>query len=146
MNDADQALEQLVTAQNNAQPTLDLPAIDVTIAPAKTQDVIEGTSAIATHIGGTQNVAKGGKAIDSVITKDGIVNLAAGANAKGTEVTKGTLNNNGGVDTDTVVSTEGKLVLTGGSETAIATSTGAKVAEGGVVTAGDHSVIEKNDQ
>ncbi|WP_423841820.1 autotransporter outer membrane beta-barrel domain-containing protein [Yersinia pestis] len=144
LNDADQALEQLVTAQNNAQPTLDLPAIDVTIAPAKTQDVIEGTSAIATQVaGGTQNVAKGGKAIDSVITKDGIVNLAAGANAKGTEVTKGTLNNNGGVDTDTVVSTEGKLVLTGGSETAIATSTGAKVAEGGVVTAGDHSVIEK---
>ncbi|OMK89215.1 autotransporter outer membrane beta-barrel domain-containing protein [Yersinia pestis subsp. microtus bv. Caucasica] len=144
LNDADQALEQLVTAQNNAQPTLDLPAIDVTIAPAKTQDVIEGTSAIATQVaGGTQNVAKGGKAIDSVITKDGIVNLAAGANAKGTEVTKGTLNNNGGGDTDTVVSTEGKLVLTGGSETAIATSTGAKVAEGGVVTAGDHSVIEK---
>ncbi|WP_162004796.1 autotransporter outer membrane beta-barrel domain-containing protein [Yersinia pestis] len=144
LNDADQALEQLVTAQNNAQPTLDLPAIDVTIAPAKTQDVIEGTSAIATQVaGGTQNVAKGGKAIDSVITKDGIVNLAAGANAKGTEVTKGTLNNNGGVDTDTVVSTEGKLVLTGGSEKAIATSTGAKVAEGGVVTAGDHSVIGK---
>ncbi len=144
LNDADQALEQLVTAQNNAQPTPDLPAIDVTIEPAKIQDVIDGTSAIATQVaGGTQNVAKGGKAIDSVITKDGIVNLAAGANAKGTEVTKGTLNNNGGVDTDTVVSTEGKLVLTGGSETAIATSTGAKVAEGGVVTAGDHSVIEK---
>ncbi len=137
-------LEQLVTAQNNAQPTPDRPAIDVTIEPTKTQDVIDGTSAIATQVaGGTQNVAKGGKAIDSVITKDGIVNLAAGANAKGTEVTKGTLNNNGGVDTDTIVSTEGKLVLTGGSETAIATSTGAKVAEGGVVTAGDHSVIEK---
>ncbi|CNK38911.1 autotransporter protein [Yersinia pseudotuberculosis] len=141
---AKQDLEQLVTAQNNAQPTPDLPAIDVTIEPAKIQDVIDGTSAIATQVaGGTQNVAKGGKAIDSVITKDGIVNLAAGANAKGTEVTKGTLNNNGGVDTDTVVSTEGKLVLTGGSETAIATSTGAKVAAGGVVTAGDHSVIKK---
>ncbi len=144
LNDADQALEQLIADQNNVSPSTDLPTIDVTIEPTKTQDVIEGTSAIATQVaGGTQNVAKGGKAIDSVITKDGIVNLAAGANAKGTEVTKGTLNNNGGVDTDTVVSTEGKLVLTGGSETAIATSTGAKVAAGGVVTAGDHSVIEK---
>lgn len=136
-------LEQLIADQNSVQPTPDLPAIDVTIEPTKTQDVIEGTSAIATQVaGGTQNVAKGGKAIDSVITKDGIVNLAAGANAKGTEVTKGTLNNNGGVDTDTVVGAEGKLVLTG-SETAIATSTGAKVAAGGVVTAGSHSVIEK---
>ncbi len=140
---AKQDLEQLVTAQNNAQPTPDLPAIDVTIEPAKIQDVIDGTSAIATQVaGGTQNVDKGGKAIDSVITKDGIVNLAAGANAKGTKVTKGTLNNNGGVDTDTVVDAEGKLVLTG-SETAIATSTGATIAKGGVVTAGDHSVIEK---
>ncbi|CNE76744.1 autotransporter protein [Yersinia similis] len=143
LNDADQALEQLVTAQNSAQPTTTLPTIDVTIAPTEKQEVAEGTSAIATQVaGGTQNVAKGGKAIDSVITKDGIVNLAAGANAKGTKVTKGTLNNNGGVDTDTVVDAEGKLALAG-SETAIATSTGAKVAAGGVVTAGDHSVIEK---
>ncbi len=142
LNDADQALEQLVTAQNNAQPTLDLPAIDVTIAPAKTQDVIEGTSAIATQVaGGTQNVAKGGKAIDSVVTEGGTVELKEGY-ARGTELTKGTLNNNSGVDVDTVVGAEGKLVLTG-SETAIATSTGAKVAAGGVVTAGDHSVIEK---
>ncbi|AJJ01667.1 outer membrane autotransporter barrel domain protein [Yersinia pseudotuberculosis] len=141
---AKQDLEKLIADQNSVQPTPDLPAIDVTIEPTKTQDVIDGTSAIATQVaGGTQNVAKGGKAIDSVITKDGIVNLAAGANAKGTEVTKGTLNNNGGVDTDTVVGAEGKLVLTGGSETAIATSTGAKVAAGGVVTAGNHSVIEK---
>ncbi|CNB73331.1 autotransporter outer membrane beta-barrel domain-containing protein [Yersinia pseudotuberculosis] len=140
---AKQDLEQLVTAQNNVSPSTDLPTIDVTIEPAKIQDVIDGTSAIATQVaGGTQNVDKGGKAIDSVITKDGIVNLAAGANAKGTKVTKGTLNNNGGVDTDTVVDAEGKLVLTG-SETAIATSTGAKVAAGGVVTAGNHSVIEK---
>ncbi|CNF17783.1 autotransporter outer membrane beta-barrel domain-containing protein [Yersinia similis] len=140
---AKQDLEQLVTAQNSAQPTTTLPTIDVTIAPTEKQEVAEGTSAIATQVaGGTQNVAKGGKAIDSVITKDGIVNLAAGANAKGTKVTKGTLNNNGGVDTDTVVDAEGKLALAG-SETAIATSTGAKVAAGGVVTAGDHSVIEK---
>ncbi|WP_404273587.1 autotransporter outer membrane beta-barrel domain-containing protein [Yersinia similis] len=138
-----QDLEQLVTAQNNVSPSTDLPTIDVTIAPTEKQEVAEGTSAIATQVaGGTQNVAKGGKAIDSVITKDGIVNLAAGANAKGTKVTKGTLNNNGGVDTDTVVDAEGKLALAG-SETAIATSTGAKVAAGGVVTAGDHSVIEK---
>ncbi|SUB29694.1 autotransporter protein [Yersinia pseudotuberculosis] len=143
LNDADQALEQLIANQNSVKPTTTLPTIDVTIAPTETQDVIEGTSAIATQVaGGTQNVDKGGKAIDSVVTEDGIVNLAAGANAKGTKVTKGTLNNNGGVDTDTVVDAEGKLVLTG-SETAIATSTGAKVAAGGVVTAGDHSVIEK---
>ncbi|BET61794.1 autotransporter outer membrane beta-barrel domain-containing protein [Yersinia pseudotuberculosis] len=143
LNDADQALEQLIADQNSVKPTTTLPTIDVTIAPTETQDVIEGTSAIATQVaGGTQNVDKGGKAIDSVITKDGIVNLAAGANAKGTKVTKGTLNNNGGVDTDTVVDAEGKLVLTG-SETAIATSTGATIAKGGVVTAGDHSVIKK---
>ncbi len=140
---AKQDLEQLVTAQNNVSPSTDLPTIDVTIAPTEKQEVAEGTSAIATQVaGGTQNVAKGGKAIDSVITKDGIVNLAAGANAKGTKVTKGTLNNNGGLDVDTVVGAEGKLALAG-SETAIATSTGAKVAAGGVVTAGDHSVIEK---
>ncbi|CNB14477.1 autotransporter outer membrane beta-barrel domain-containing protein [Yersinia similis] len=139
---AKQDLEQLVTAQNNVSPSTDLPTIDVTIAPTETQDVIEGTSAIATQVaGGTQNVAKGGKAIDSVVTEDGIVNLKEGY-ARGTELTKGTLNNNSGLDVDTVVGAEGKLVLTG-SETAIATSTGAKVAAGGVVTAGDHSVIEK---
>ncbi|CRG49077.1 autotransporter outer membrane beta-barrel domain-containing protein [Yersinia wautersii] len=142
LNDADQALEQLIADQNSAQPTPDRPAIDVTIEPTKTQDVIEGTSAIATQVaGGTQNVAKGGKAIDSVVTEGGIVNLKEGY-ARGTELTKGTLNNNSGLDVDTVVGAEGKLVLTG-SETAIATSTGAKVAKGGVVTAGDHSVIEK---
>ncbi|WP_145500618.1 autotransporter outer membrane beta-barrel domain-containing protein [Yersinia similis] len=139
---AKQDLEQLVTAQNNVSPSTDLPTIDVTIAPTETQDVIEGTSAIATQVaGGTQNVAKGGKAIDSVVTEGGTVNLNEGY-ARGTELTKGTLNNNSGLDVDTVVGAEGKLVLTG-SETAIATSTGAKVAAGGVVTAGDHSVIEK---
>ncbi|WP_315850873.1 autotransporter outer membrane beta-barrel domain-containing protein [Yersinia similis] len=139
---AKQDLEQLVTAQNNVSPSTDLPTIDVTIAPTETQDVIEGTSAIATQVaGGTQNVAKGGKAIDSVVTEGGTVNLNEGY-ARGTELTKGTLNNNGGLDVDTVVGAEGKLALAG-SETAIATSTGAKVAAGGVVTAGDHSVIEK---
>ncbi|BFI65634.1 autotransporter protein [Yersinia pseudotuberculosis] len=139
---AKQDLEQLVTAQNNVSPSTDLPTIDVTIAPTEKQEVAEGTSAIATQVaGGTQNVAKGGKAIDSVVTEGGTVNLNEGY-ARGTELTKGTLNNNGGLDVDTVVGAEGKLALAG-SETAIATSTGAKVAAGGVVTAGDHSVIEK---
>ncbi|WP_186374439.1 autotransporter outer membrane beta-barrel domain-containing protein [Yersinia similis] len=142
LNDADQALEQLIADQNSVKPTTTLPTIDVTIAPTETQDVIDGTSAIATQVaGGTQNVAKGGKAIDSVVTEDGIVNLKEGY-ARGTELTKGTLNNNSGLDVDTVVGAEGKLVLTG-SETATARSTGAKVAAGGVVTAGEHSVIEK---
>ncbi|AHK18030.1 autotransporter [Yersinia similis] len=139
---AKQDLEQLVTAQNNVSPSTDLPTIDVTIAPTEKQEVAEGTSAIATQVaGGTQNVAKGGKAIDSVVTEGGTVNLNEGY-ARGTELTKGTLNNNGGLDVDTVVGAEGKLALAG-SETATALSTGAKVAAGGVVTAGDHSVIEK---
>ncbi|HDL7535956.1 TPA: autotransporter outer membrane beta-barrel domain-containing protein [Yersinia enterocolitica] len=134
--------KEAVVALNQAKPATDLPVIDQTIAVGETQLVIANTQAIATQVaGGTQDVDKDGKIIDSIISEEGTVNLALGALANSTVITKGTMQNNGGTDIDTQVGAEGKLLLKGASDTERAKSEGAVIAKGGQVTAGDYSYI-----
>ncbi|HHL2729594.1 TPA: autotransporter outer membrane beta-barrel domain-containing protein [Yersinia enterocolitica] len=138
-----QAAEAIVAKlTTQADPTVDIPAFEHTIANAKQQTVAAGTFALATQVaGGTQDVDKDGKIIDSIISEEGTVNLALGALANSTVITKGTMQNNGGTDIDTQVGAEGKLLLKGASDTERAKSEGAVIAKGGQVTAGDYSYI-----
>ncbi|EOI6868686.1 autotransporter outer membrane beta-barrel domain-containing protein [Yersinia enterocolitica] len=134
--------KEAVVALNQAKPATDLPVIDQTIAVGETQLVIANTQAIATQVaGGTQDVEKGGEIIGSIISEDGTVNLALGALANSTVITKGTMQNNSGTDKNTVVGAEGVLVLKGASKTELAESEGAVIAKGGQVTAGAYSYI-----
>ncbi|MFV8759570.1 pertactin-like passenger domain-containing protein, partial [Yersinia enterocolitica] len=136
------AAEDVVVALNQAKPAIDLPVIDQTIAVGETQQVIANTQAIATQVaGGTQNVETGGEIIGSIISEDGTVNLALGALANSTVITKGTMQNNSGTDKNTVVGAEGVLALKGASKTDRAKSEGAVIAKGGQVTAGAYSYI-----
>lgn len=134
--------KEAVVALNQAKPATDLPVIDQTIAVGETQQVIANTQAIATQVaGGTQDVGKDGKIIDSIISEEGTVNLALGALANSTVITKGTMQNNSGTDKNTVVGAEGVLALKGASDTELAKSEGAVIAKGGQVTAGAYSYI-----
>lgn len=146
--DATDAVDKLNTLAN---ATADTPAFEQTIAPSKKQTVDTDAVAVDTKVaGGEQNVAEKGTIINSVITDDGNVNLAVGALAHGTVITKGTLNNNGGTDIDTAVGAEGKLVLQGekvsgttGTDDVIniAKSFNAQVAGGGKATVGKYAEI-----
>ncbi|CFQ30897.1 autotransporter outer membrane beta-barrel domain-containing protein [Yersinia bercovieri] len=137
LNDAKSAVSDLV---NN--PAVNLSAVDKTIALGASETVAEDTIAIDTKVaGGTQDVATKGKVIGSIVTEKGSINLAADAQAIDSVITDGTMNNNGGTDTNTQVGAQGKLVLAGASDTQIAKSEGATVAKGGVVTADTHSWI-----
>ncbi len=136
------AAEDVVVALNQAKPTIDLPVIDQTIAVGETQQVIANTQAIATQVaGGTQNVETGGEIIGSIISEDGAVTLAVGALANSTVITKGTMQNNGGIDIDTQVGAEGKLLLNGANDTELAQSKGAVIAQGGKVTIAQYSLV-----
>ncbi|EPE8812626.1 autotransporter outer membrane beta-barrel domain-containing protein [Yersinia enterocolitica] len=134
--------KEAVVALNQAKPATDLPVIDQTIAVGETQQVIANTQAIATQVaGGTQNVDKDGKIIGSIISEEGTVNLAPGALANSTVITKGIMANNGGTDMNTFVGAEGKLTLTGANDTELAKSKGAVIAQSGKVTVAQHSVV-----
>ncbi|EOY1423069.1 autotransporter outer membrane beta-barrel domain-containing protein [Yersinia enterocolitica] len=122
--------------------TVDIPAFEQKIASAEQQTVDTGTFALDTQVsGGTQNVETGGEIIGSIISEDGTVNLALGALANSTVITKGTMQNNSGMDKNTVVGAEGVLALKGASDTELAKSEGAVIAKGGQVTAGAYSYI-----
>ncbi|HHH0217539.1 TPA: autotransporter outer membrane beta-barrel domain-containing protein [Yersinia enterocolitica] len=122
--------------------TVDIPAFEQKIASAEQQTVDTGTFALDTQVsGGTQNVETGGEIIGSIISEDGTVNLALGALANSTVITKGTMQNNSGTDKNTVVGAEGVLALKGASDTELAKSEGAVIAKGGQVTAGAYSYI-----
>ncbi|CND08038.1 autotransporter protein [Yersinia frederiksenii] len=143
---AKDAVAQLNTLTN---ATVDAPAFEQTIASGEKQTVDSDAVAVDTNVaGGEQNVAEKGTIVNSVITEDGNVNLAVGALAYGTVITKGTLNNNGGTDTDTVVDADAVLALkgekTGSGKTEIiniAKSVNAQVAEGGKATVGEYAEI-----
>ncbi|WP_145496504.1 autotransporter outer membrane beta-barrel domain-containing protein [Yersinia bercovieri] len=138
LNDAKDA----VTALVNNTSAIKLSAVDKTIASGTTDTVATDTIAIDTKVdGGTQDVATKGKVIGSIVTENGSINLAADAQAIDSVITDGTMNNNGGTDTNTQVGAQGKLVLAGASDTQIAKSEGATVAKGGVVTADANSLI-----
>lgn len=124
-------------------PAIDKPTINTSIAATETATVDADTAAIDTQVaGGTQTVATKGKIIGSVVTEDGAINLEAGAAAVDTVITQGTMTNNGGTDTNTLVGAKGKLALAGVDATQIAKSKNAKVLAGGEVTLGDHSEVE----
>ncbi|WP_145576613.1 autotransporter outer membrane beta-barrel domain-containing protein [Yersinia alsatica] len=146
--DATAAVDKLNTLAN---ATADTPAFEQTIALGEKQTVDTDAVAVDTKVaGGQQDVTEKGTIINSVITDGGNVNLAVGALAHGTVITKGTLNNNGGTDIDTAVGAEGKLVLQGekvsgttGTDDVIniAKSFDAQVAEGGKATVGEYAEI-----
>ncbi|MGM7904702.1 autotransporter outer membrane beta-barrel domain-containing protein [Yersinia enterocolitica] len=122
--------------------TVDIPAFEQKIASAEQQTVDTGTFALDTQVsGGTQNVETGGEIIGSIISEDGTVNLALGALANSTVITKGIMENNGGTDMNTVIGAEGQLTLTGKNDTERAISEGAIVAKGGQITAAEYSVV-----
>nr|MBX9488099.1 type V secretion protein A [Yersinia enterocolitica] len=123
-------------------PATELPTANKTIAQGNSDTVAADTVAIGTKVaGGTQDVEKDGKIIGSIISEDGTVNLAVGALANSTVITKGTMQNNGGTDVNTQVGTEGVLALKGVSDSEFAQSKGAKIAKGGKVTVAQHSVV-----
>ncbi|WP_145592749.1 autotransporter outer membrane beta-barrel domain-containing protein [Yersinia bercovieri] len=137
LNDAKSAVSDLV---NN--PAVNLSAVDKTIALGASDTVAADTIAIDTKVdGGTQDVDTKGKVIGSIVTENGSINLAADAQAIDSVITDGTMNNNGGTDTNTQVGAKGQLTLKGANDTQIAKSEGATVAKGGVVTADTHSWI-----
>ncbi|END9079207.1 TPA: autotransporter outer membrane beta-barrel domain-containing protein [Yersinia enterocolitica] len=139
MNNATAALSNL---EKVTTTTVDIPAFEQKIASAEQQTVDTGTFALDTQVsGGTQNVETGGEIIGSIISEDGTVNLALGALANSTVITKGTMQNNSGTDKNTVVGAEGVLALKGASDTELAKSEGAVIAKGGQVTAGAYSYI-----
>ncbi|HDV7160905.1 TPA: autotransporter outer membrane beta-barrel domain-containing protein [Yersinia enterocolitica] len=139
MQAAEDTVAKLTTLTD---PTVDIPTFEHTIANAKQQTISTGTFAIATQVaGGTQNVETGGEIIGSIISEDGTVNLALGALANSTVITKGTMQNNSGTDKNTVVGAEGVLALKGASDTELAQSKGAVIAQGGKVTIAQYSLV-----
>ncbi|QDW32599.1 autotransporter outer membrane beta-barrel domain-containing protein [Yersinia sp. KBS0713] len=137
LNDAKSAVSDLVK-----DTAFNLSAVDKTITLGTTDTVATDTIAIDTKVdGGTQDVDTKGKVIGSIVTENGSINLAADAQAIDSVITEGTMTNSGGTDTNTQVGAQGKLVLAGASGTQIATSEGATVAKGGVVTADANSLI-----
>lgn len=145
----DSAKDAVAQLNTLSDATVDAPAFEQTIASGEKQTVDTDAVAVDTKVvGGKQNVLEKGTIVNSVITDDGNVNLAVGALAYGTVITKGTLNNNGGTDTDTVVDADAVLALkgekTGSGKTEIiniAKSVNAQVAEGGKATVGEYAEI-----
>ncbi|CRY12996.1 autotransporter outer membrane beta-barrel domain-containing protein [Yersinia enterocolitica] len=124
------------------QTAVDLPAVDTTIAQNAIETVAADAIAINTQVaGGRQVVAGKGKIIGSIVTGSGKITLAKNAQAIDTLITDGTMTNNGGTDTNTLVGAKGQLILTGSSDTELAKSESAVVEKGGVVTAGMNSLI-----
>ncbi|HEN3645112.1 TPA: autotransporter outer membrane beta-barrel domain-containing protein [Yersinia enterocolitica] len=146
LDTAKKAVEDLVT---NTSAT-ELPAVNKTIDKTKSEAVAANTVAIDTKVaGGTQEVAKDGKIIGSIISEDGTVKLAVGAEARNTVVDQGTINNNGGTDHNSVINGGGKLILAGtttqdqnGDDVInIAKSHNAQINTGGTAEVGAHSEI-----
>ncbi|HFI1943358.1 TPA: autotransporter outer membrane beta-barrel domain-containing protein [Yersinia enterocolitica] len=132
-----QNAEKAVVELNRVNPTPIAPVIDQTLDKTIIQTVAGSSLAVLTHVaGGTQNVQKDGKIISSMVREGGTVNLDAGAAAFSTTITDGTLNNQGGTDTDSVVQAGGKLSLTGSG-----VSHNALVTKGGSVTVSDDSAV-----
>ncbi|WP_432323114.1 autotransporter outer membrane beta-barrel domain-containing protein [Yersinia enterocolitica] len=124
------------------QTAVDLPAVDTTIAQNEIETVAADAIAINTKVaGGTQKVLENGKISGSIVTENGTITLAKNAQAIDTLITDGTMTNNGGTDTNTLVGAKGQLILTGSSDTELAKSESAVVEKGGVVTAGMNSLI-----
>ncbi|MFL4557646.1 autotransporter outer membrane beta-barrel domain-containing protein [Yersinia kristensenii] len=134
MNNAVAALAKLDKATD---PTIDMPVFEQIIGKSEQQTVAANTLAFATHVaGGVQNVEKGGQILDSIISEDGTINLAAGALANSTVINKGIINNNGGTDSSSVIGDGGKLILAGNKVADvvnIAQSHDAQVLVGGAV-------------
>ncbi|HGI5913439.1 TPA: autotransporter outer membrane beta-barrel domain-containing protein [Yersinia enterocolitica] len=146
LDTAKKAVEDLVT---NTSAT-ELPAVDKTIAQSESGTVAANTIAIDTKVaGGTQNVENDGKIIGSIISENGTVKLAVGAEARNTVVDQGTINNNGGTDHNSVINGGGKLILAGettkdanGSDVVnIAKSHNAQINTGGIAEVEAHSEI-----
>ncbi|MGP2468571.1 autotransporter outer membrane beta-barrel domain-containing protein [Yersinia sp. 2540 StPb PI] len=136
------AATALASLETVTTTTVDMPAFEQKIAGTEQQTVAARTFALDTLVsGGTQKVEKDGKIIGSIISEGGTVTLALGALANSTVITKGSMENNGGTDKNTIVGAEGQLILTGISDTERAISEGAIVAKGGQVTAGNNSVV-----
>ncbi|HIH7568449.1 TPA: autotransporter outer membrane beta-barrel domain-containing protein [Yersinia enterocolitica] len=124
------------------QTAVDLPAVDTTIAQNAIETVAADAIAINTQVAGDRQVVAGkGKIIGSIVTGSGKITLAKNAQAIDTLITDGTMTNNGGTDTNTLVGAKGQLILTGSSDTELAKSESAVVEKGGVVTAGMNSLI-----
>ncbi len=129
MNTAVAELAQFNKATN---PAVDMPVLNKIIAQSEQQTVVANTEAIDTKVsGGTQNVEKDGKIIGSIISEDGTVNLAVGAEARNTVVGQGTINNIGGTDHNSVINDGGKLALAGADKDKIAKSHNAQINTGG---------------
>ncbi|MGE4775107.1 autotransporter outer membrane beta-barrel domain-containing protein [Yersinia enterocolitica] len=138
LNDATEAVKDLV----NDTPATELLAVNKTIDKTKSEAVAANTVAIDTKVaGGTQEVAKDGKIIGSIISEDGTVNLAVGAEARNTVVDQGTINNIGGTDHNSVINGGGKLALAGADKDKIAKSHNAQINTGGTAEVGAHSEI-----
>ncbi|WP_261371947.1 autotransporter outer membrane beta-barrel domain-containing protein [Yersinia mollaretii] len=142
-SELDAAVAEVAKLEKVTNPTTDTPVFEQMIAKGEKQDIIADTAAFGSKVaGGTQNVANKGKIIGSIVTEEGAINLEAGAAAVDTVITQGTMTNNGGTDTNTLVGEKGKLELAGVDATQIAKSNKAKVLAGGEVTLGDHSEVE----
>ncbi|WP_186368280.1 autotransporter outer membrane beta-barrel domain-containing protein [Yersinia rochesterensis] len=146
----DAAIAAVAQLDKVTDPTIAMPVFEQTIAQSEQQTVAANTLAFATQVaGGTQNVEDGGKALDSIISDDGTLNLATGALANNTVITKGIINNNGGTDHDSVINDGGTLVLTGAKTQDAngkdvintAESHGAKILKGGTATVGEFAEI-----
>ncbi|HEN3654083.1 TPA: autotransporter outer membrane beta-barrel domain-containing protein [Yersinia enterocolitica] len=131
-------------------PATELPTANKTIAQGNPDTVAADTVAIGTKVaGGTQDVAKDGKIIGSIISEDGTVNLAVGAEARNTVVDQGTINNIGGTDHNSVINDGGKLILAGTTTQVpngddvinIAKSHNAQINTGGTAEVGANSEI-----
>ncbi len=139
MNTAVAELAQFNKATN---PAVDMPVLNKIIAQSEQQTVVANTEAIDTKVsGGTQNVEKDGKIIGSIISEDGTVNLAVGAEARNTVVGQGTINNIGGTDHNSVINDGGKLALAGADKDKIAKSHNAQINTGGAAEVGADSEI-----
>ncbi|WP_145590760.1 autotransporter outer membrane beta-barrel domain-containing protein [Yersinia aleksiciae] len=138
----EEATNAVVNLSKVTDPAADMPVFEQILTENQTQTVASDTAAFGTKIaGGTQDVADEGKILGSIVTDDGIITLAVGAEAFDTVITEGTMSNNGGTDTQTLVGAQGQLALKGTSNTEVATSIDAVVAKGGIVTAGVNSQI-----
>ncbi|MGT3268649.1 autotransporter outer membrane beta-barrel domain-containing protein, partial [Yersinia enterocolitica] len=131
-------------------PATELPTANKTIAQGNSDTVAADTVAIGTKVaGGTQDVEKDGKIIGSIISEDGTVNLAVGAEARNTVVDQGTINNIGGTDHNSVINDGGKLILAGTTTQVpngddvinIAKSHNAQINTGGTAEVGANSEI-----
>ncbi|MGE4730668.1 autotransporter outer membrane beta-barrel domain-containing protein [Yersinia enterocolitica] len=138
----DTAVKELAQFNKATNPAVDMPVLNKIIAQSEQQTVVANTEAIDTKVsGGTQNVEKDGKIIGSIISEDGTVNLAVGAEARNTVVGQGTINNNGGTDHNSVINGGGKLALAGADKDKIAKSHNAQINTGGAAEVGADSEI-----